>query len=164
MDFLYLFGISGDPSTIIHDFKNWRGREHYQSLFICSWIIPCFIHLELDIPLLLWRILWFDCYCCRMCTNCFVLRLLLPLHHQSVERQRFKIACVVLMDPLKMGSFEMLLCQTFMSETWNKMLRANRKKINWLKKCCYIETTSKVKIPNTLFMLRPGFLGLALNF
>ena len=61
---------------------DWWGRVHYLSLPVCSWIIPCPLHFQLDVPLLCWIILRHDCCGSWNCSNSPLLWLLLSVHHK----------------------------------------------------------------------------------
>merc|ERR1712126_640064 len=90
MEVLWTFSIylvCTHPSTIVHGIKNRRSRINHIPLPVCSWIIQGSLHCQLDLSILRRKFLRYHCYCCWMCTNDPLLRLLLSLHNKSFKRK-----------------------------------------------------------------------------
>ena len=41
-----------DTTPVVHYSKDWGGRKHYYTLFICSWRVSSTLHSELDVSIL----------------------------------------------------------------------------------------------------------------
>ena len=106
VDFLHLPGVSGHPAPAVHGQQDWWGRNHHISLPLRSGLLPWPLHLQLDLPLLLRRLLWLDSRCGWMCSNHPLLRLFLSVHHQ-----RFVVWLITCLNFVKVKTIQNLCCR-----------------------------------------------------
>jgi len=91
VDIQHLSRSRGHSAPVVHVVENRRGRIDHQSLFIRVGNLPCFIHRQLDLSLLLRGILRSYCRRGRLRANGVIRRLLLSLCYACPERQEDSI-------------------------------------------------------------------------
>ena len=99
---LFMVQKTGEAESITSHYLFALGS--YRGLYILNWIYRYYFEGNINFHLVfltalvimfeISRLLWYHRHCCWMCSNHSVLRLLLSLHHQGLERQKATVACI----------------------------------------------------------------------
>jgi len=120
VDIQHLFRVSGNITTVVPGIENRRGRKHYQSLLVRIGIVQRPVPVQLGLPLLRRRSLWFDRYSRWIGADSSLLWLFLPLYYQSTQRQKITTTCLA-----SVGSIILLYQRNVQLPLWHCQFEIN---------------------------------------
>lgn len=92
MDIFYLLGVSGHTTSALHDQQDGRSWDHHHPLPVLPGSVQSSLPHQLDMEVLLWGVLWYDCHRCWSGADHPLLRLLLFVCNKSTERKEAESA------------------------------------------------------------------------